>query len=80
MMSSSVGFFCEVITSDFEQVEGFSSNTNSILFEMKKATFGKVLLARTIAIRIEIDNIPEQINEVLGSVKDFSSPSNFVRK
>lgn len=70
----------DILVSDFDSSKDFLSNIKKILFIKKKATFDKVLFAKTIALRIDIDAIPEQINEVINIVKDFSKPSKFIKK
>lgn len=69
----------DILTSDFDPSKDFLSNVKKILYHKKKATFDKVLFAQTIALRINTDTIPKQINEVLNIVKDFSSPTKFLK-
>jgi len=69
----------DILTSDFDPSKDFLSNVKKILYHKKKATFDKVLFAQTIALRIHTDAIPKQINEVLNIVKDFSSPTKFLK-
>ncbi|WP_051336077.1 hypothetical protein [Aquimarina latercula] len=70
----------KILVTDFDPTKDFLSNINRILYQKKKASFDKVLFARTIALRINIDSVPEPINQILDIVKDFSEPSKFIRK
>jgi len=68
----------DVLFSDFDPAKDFLSNISRILYKKKKATFDKVLFARTIALRVDISSIPEPINEVLKIVQDFAEPSKYI--
>ncbi|MGB5982787.1 MAG: hypothetical protein WBG46_11645 [Nonlabens sp.] len=70
----------DILVSDFDTSKDFLSNIKKILFNKKKATFDKVLFAQTIALRIDINNVPEQINQVLEIVQDFAEPAKFISK
>ncbi|MDO7173872.1 hypothetical protein [Mariniflexile sp. AS56] len=69
----------DVLVSDFDPTKDFLTNISRILYVKKKAVFDKVLFARTISLKMDIEYIPEKINEVLQIVKDFSTPSKFIK-
>jgi len=69
-----------IVNTDFVAGKDFLSNVNRILFQKKKAQFDKVLFAKTIALRMDIDKLPEEIKDVLAIAADFVNPRTFVKQ
>ncbi len=63
----------ELITiDDFQLGKNFLSNIKQIMFQKKKATFDKVLFAKKISMKIDIDKLPNEIEELLSIANDFT--------
>lgn len=69
----------KIIKSDFNTSKSFLSSINGIMFHKKKAKFDKVLFAKTISLRIDIEKLPEEIDTILKIAKDFTQPKKFIK-
>jgi len=69
----------EILKSDFDAAKDFLTNIKRILFIKKKASFDKVLFAKKISLKIDIEKLPKEINEILEVVKLFTKPSKFIK-
>lgn len=71
----------ELITiEDFEKSKDFLHNVQRFLYVKKKAKFDKVLFAKEISFKLDIDKLPKEIEEILKIAEDFTKPAKFVKK
>jgi len=70
----------EILKSDFDSTKDFLTNIKRILFLKKKASFDKVLFAKKISLKIDIEKLPKEIDEILEIVKVFTTASKFIKK
>ncbi|MBN8674289.1 MAG: hypothetical protein J0L56_09150 [Chitinophagales bacterium] len=68
-----------VLVSDFDPSKDFLQNIKRVLFEKKKAVFDKVLFAKTISLKMDIEKLPVIISEIFEIAKDFTRKTNFVK-
>ena len=45
----------------------------------KKAKFDKVLFAKTMSYKMDIDRLPKEIEEILKVADDFTRPTKYVK-
>lgn len=69
-----------IIKTDFDTSKDFLSNIKRVMFDKKKAQFDKVLFAKTISLRMDIEKLPKEIKEIIEIAKDFTKPTNFVKQ
>jgi hypothetical protein len=65
---------------DFDSSKDFLVNIKRIMYTKKKANFDKVLFAKKISLRLDIDKLPKEIEEIITIAKDFTKPTNFVKQ
>ena len=70
----------DIELSDFDQNKDFLSNIKKIMHFKKKAQFDKVLFAKTISLKIDVEIIPKQIIEILETAEDFTREGGFIKK
>lgn len=69
-----------ITKSDFVADKDFLTNMKRVMFQKKKAQFDKVLFAKTIALRMDIDKLPKEIEEILSIAEDFVRPTGFIKQ
>lgn len=69
-----------ITISDFDTSKDFLPNIQRFLFEKKKAKFDKVLFAKKISLKIDIEKLPKEIAEILKIAEDFTQPKKFVKQ
>jgi hypothetical protein len=69
-----------ITNSDFITGKDFLTNIKRVMFQKKKAQFDKVLFAKTIALRMDIDKLPNEIAEILSIAEDFARPTGFIKQ
>ncbi|MDW3195482.1 MAG: hypothetical protein R8G66_24105 [Cytophagales bacterium] len=62
----------EIFVSDFDSSKDFLQNAKRLLFEKKKAQFDKVLFSKSISSKIDVDLIPNVINEIFEVAHGFT--------
>jgi hypothetical protein len=65
---------------DFDQSKDFLPNVQRFLFIKKKAKFDKVLFAKKISLKMNIEKLPKEIAEIFKIVDDFTKPTKFVKQ
>lgn len=70
----------KILKEDFDVNKDFLSNINSIMFHKKKAKFDKVLFAKTIALKMDIEKTPKEIDEILLIAENFTKPTKFIKQ
>ncbi len=56
------------------------SNLKRLLFQKKKAQFDKVQFAKMVSLKIDINLIPDEIEQIFEIAKDFTKKRIFVKK
>ena len=69
----------EILVSDFDAAKDFLTNLKRLMHHKKQAQFDKVLFARTISLRLNIEQIPNAIQEILDIAQDFTRETQFVK-
>ena len=69
-----------ITIADFDTSKDFLKNIKRIMFTKKKAQFDKVLFAKTISLRMDIEKLPKEILEILEIAEDFTKPTKFVKQ
>lgn len=69
-----------ITTEDFDKSKDFLPNVQRFLFTKKKAKFDKVLFAKKISLKMDIEKLPKEIAEIFKIVEDFTKPTKFVKK
>lgn len=69
-----------IIRADFNPDRDFLQNIGRILHLKKKATFDKVLFAKTISLKMDIEKLPDEINTFFAIAKDLVTPGKYIRK
>jgi 5S rRNA maturation endonuclease (ribonuclease M5) len=69
-----------VTSADFDKSKDFLANINKVLYYKKKAKFDKVLFAKTISLRMDIEKLPKEISEILSVAEDFTKQRKFVKQ
>ncbi|WP_293299909.1 hypothetical protein [Pedobacter sp. UBA4863] len=69
-----------IVATDFDGSKDFLSNVKKFLFQKKKAQFDKVLFAKKIAMKIDIDKVPTAIEQLLEIANTFTLPKKFLAK
>lgn len=69
----------DITVEDFDSSKEFLSNVQRFLFVKKKAKFDKVLFAKTMSYKMDIDRLPKEIEEILKVADDFTRPTKYVK-
>lgn len=69
-----------ITRADFIAGKDFLTNIKRVMFHKKKAQFDKVLFAKTIALRMDIEKLPKEIADILAIAEDFVRPTSFVKQ
>jgi len=70
----------DITIDEIDRSKDLLTNMKKLLFHKKKAQFDKVLFARKMSLKIAIDKMPKEIEEILEIAKDFTEDRNFVKK
>jgi hypothetical protein len=68
-----------IVRDDFDEKKFFLININKILFAKKNARFDKVAFAKKISLKLDINLLPKEINEVIETAKLFTKKKKFLR-
>ena len=69
-----------ITIADFDTSKNFLQNVQRFLFSKKKAKFDKVLFAKKISLKLDIDKLPKEITEILKIAEDFTKLTKFVKQ
>lgn len=69
-----------ITITDFDTSKDFLTNVQRFLFIKKKAKFDKVLFAKKISLKMDIEKLPHEIAEILKIVDDFTKPTKFIKQ
>ncbi|MET4108531.1 hypothetical protein ABIB60_003905 [Hymenobacter sp. UYP22] len=69
----------EILVSDFDTTKDFLSNVKRIMFQKKQATFDKVAFAKLISLRVDVDQLPTEINQILDIAQDFTRATTYFK-
>jgi hypothetical protein len=67
-----------ICSSDFNKSKDFLSNINRLMYTKKKAQFDKVLFAKTISLKMDIEKIPKEIQDIFDIASDFTKPTKYL--
>jgi hypothetical protein len=70
----------EITIEEIDTSKDFLTNMKKLLFHKKKAQFDKVLFAKKVSLKIDIDKMPQEIVEILEIAKNFTEDKKFVKK
>lgn len=70
----------DILETDFVESKDFVANIKKIMYVKKKAEFDKVAFASKISLKIDIEKLPKEIQEIFDIAESFTAPAKFIKR